>query len=50
MGGLYHLVCRECAFEGIYTERTAAVEQQDGHDADPGHRTSLVDIGDAPPE
>lgn len=44
MGGLYHLVCRDCAFEGIYTGQDVAEDDKAGHDADSGHRTSLLDI------
>jgi hypothetical protein len=50
MGGPYHLVCRECAFEAIYAGRTDARSEQDGHDADHGHRTTLLDIGEQPTE
>jgi hypothetical protein len=50
MSGLYHLVCRECAFEGIFSEHDAAFDEQDGHGETYGHRTALVDIGDGPPE
>lgn len=46
MGGLYHLVCRDCAFEGIYTEQSNAERDRSGHGTDNGHRTALLDIAE----
>lgn len=46
MGGLYHLVCRDCAFEGIYTEQDAAEHDRSGHGVEFGHRTVLLDIAE----
>lgn len=47
MTGRYHVVCHECAFEGLYEARSVAVGQRDAHESEHGHRMSLLDIATA---
>ncbi|WP_170221573.1 hypothetical protein [Haloarcula marismortui] len=44
MGRRYHVVCHECAFEGLYEDASVAEGQRDAHTSDSGHRMSLRDI------
>lgn len=44
MGGTYHVVCHECPVEGMFDERTDAVETVDAHERETGHRLSVLDI------
>ncbi|WP_200830826.1 hypothetical protein [Haloarcula mannanilytica] len=42
----FHVVCHECAFEGIYGDQSVAESQRDAHAVSSGHRMSLRDISD----
>jgi len=44
MAGRYHVVCHECAFEGLYEDPSVAEGQRDAHASASGHRMSLCDI------
>ncbi|WP_336337849.1 hypothetical protein [Haloarcula brevis] len=44
MAGTYHVVCHECAFEGLYEEPSVAEGRRDAHASASGHRMSLCDI------
>jgi len=44
MAGRYHVVCHECAFEGLYEASSVAEGQRDAHASASGHRMSLRDI------
>ena len=44
MAGSYHVVCHECAFEGLYEDASVAEGQRDAHTSDSGHQMSLRDI------
>jgi len=34
MQRVYHVVCHDCAFEGVYEAATTATDECEGHDAD----------------
>lgn len=44
MAESYHVVCHECAFEGLYEDPSVAEGQRDAHASASGHRMSLRDI------
>jgi hypothetical protein len=46
MSERYHLVCHECAFEGLYEDQSIADSLRDAHAVSSGHRMSLRDISD----
>jgi hypothetical protein len=43
MGGVYHVVCHECRFEGLYDGASADSERRT-HVDEHGHRVSQLEI------
>lgn len=44
MGGVYHVVCHDCPFEGLYETAAEAVDAVETHSAENGHRVSQLEI------
>ena len=44
MSGVYHVVCHECPFEGLYEGRAIADEEHQTHVANHGHQVSKLEI------
>jgi len=44
MGWVYHVVCHECPFEGLYEGRTDADDERRTHVNEHGHRVSALEI------
>ncbi|MDS0259619.1 hypothetical protein NDI56_09470 [Haloarcula sp. S1CR25-12] len=44
MEGVYHVVCHECPFEGLYTSATTATGELEDHEHEHGHRVSHLEI------
>ncbi|MDS0283420.1 hypothetical protein [Haloarcula onubensis] len=44
MSGVYHVVCHECPFEGLYTTAGDATGQREFHEDEHGHRVSHLEI------
>ena len=44
MEGVYHVVCHDCPFEGLYERSTSADEERQAHEAEHGHRISALRI------
>jgi len=45
MRGVYHVVCHECPFEGLYTSAKAANKEKTSHEREQSHRVSRLEIG-----
>lgn len=50
MREVFHVVCHECAEEGLYESRSDAVSSRESHVDETGHRVSMLDIGRAAPK
>lgn len=48
--GTYHVVCHDCAEEGIFEDEAAARGLQDAHEETTNHRVSCMEIGPPPLE
>lgn len=44
MQGVYHVVCHDCPFEGLYTSDTTATGERERHETDYGHSVSHLEI------
>jgi|GEM_PF-773738 len=44
MEGVYHVVCHECPFEGLYRSVKAATADRAAHEHDHDHRVSHLEI------
>ena len=44
MKGVYHVVCHDCPFEGLYTSATTASGECENHEREYGHRVSHLEI------
>ena len=44
MQGVYHVVCHECPFEGLYASVSDAAGDREGHKHEHGHRVSSLEI------
>jgi hypothetical protein len=44
MSGVYHVVCHECPFEGLYDGATSADIERRTHVDEHGHRVSQLEI------
>lgn len=48
MGGVYHVVCHECPFEGLYEDVSEAETASGTHREEHDHRVSKLEL-DRPP-
>jgi hypothetical protein len=44
MSGVYHVVCHDCPFEGLYASATAATGERENHEHEYAHRVSHLKI------
>lgn len=44
MEGVYHVVCHECPFEGLYRSLQAAAGEREQHEHEHSHRVSYLKI------
>ena len=44
MGGVYHVVCHECPFEGLYGSPKTATGEREAHEREHDHRVSHLEI------
>jgi hypothetical protein len=44
MSGVYHVVCHECPFEGLYEVSTSAQAERQSHADEHDHRVSQLEI------
>lgn len=44
MGGVYHVVCHDCPFEGLYESAASAETAVETHTAEHDHRVSQMEI------
>jgi len=44
MGGTYHVVCRDCEFEGLYGSVSDAETESETHRDEHGHRVTMLEI------
>jgi len=44
MEGVYHVVCHDCQFEGLYESDGVAIDVYESHEAEHGHRVSYLEI------
>lgn len=44
MSGVYHVVCHDCRFEGVYETAADAEAASGEHRREHGHRVSLLEI------
>ncbi len=49
MVGVFHVVCHECAFEGLYERHATAVSERDEHARACDHRMTLLEIDRSKP-
>jgi len=44
MEGVYHVVCHDCQFEGLYKSATVAAGESETHETEHDHRVSRLEI------
>ena len=44
MSGVYHVVCHECPFEGLYDGAASADDERRTHAAEHDHRVSQLEL------
>jgi len=44
MVGVYHVVCHDCRFEGLYMSAGNATGERDSHEAEHDHRVSYLEL------